>query len=388
MPITQEAIAAALSRVVEPDLKKDIIELDLVREVVVDPPPHEAKAGELITVHVTVEVSNPAMHSRKRMEEAVTFQLKQALGKEVGVVVTVNPLSGERAGVRKVLPKVKHIVAVASGKGGVGKSTITANLAVGLAQRGFSVGLVDADIYGPSMPLMFDVLHEKPTVKKIDPPSQGASAGEGKNWIVPVENYGVKLLSIGFFADPQQAIAWRGPMASKALEQLFKDADWGELDVMLVDLPPGTGDIHLSLVQAIPLTGAIIVSTPQPVAVADARKGVGFFQLPSVNVPVLGIVENMAWFTPAELPNNKYYIFGQGGARGLAEELKVPFLAEVPLVQSIREAADVGRPAVLQGDTPAADAFRPLVEAIARLITTMPSPIGSNLKPVASASHS
>ena len=362
MPITQEAIHAALARIIEPDLKKDIVELDLVREVVVDEN----------TVHVSVEVSNPAMHSRKRMEEAVTFQLKQALGNDVNVVVNVSPLSGERANVRKVLPKVKHIVAIASGKGGVGKSTITANLAAGLAMRGFSVGLVDADIYGPSMPLMFDVLHERPTVKKEAPPSQGAPAGEGKNLIVPVENYGVKLLSIGFFADPSQAIAWRGPMASKALEQLFKDADWGELDVMLVDLPPGTGDIHLSLVQAIPLTGAIIVSTPQPVAVADARKGVGFFQLASVNVPVLGIVENMAWFTPAELPENKYYIFGKGGARALAEELKVPFLGEVPLVQSIREAADVGRPAVLQGDTPAADAFRPLVEALIRSLTMQP----------------
>lgn len=377
MPITQEAIAVALSRVIEPDLKKDIVELDLVREVLVDEN----------TVHVTVEVSNPAMHSRKRMEEAVTFQLKKELGNGVQVNVTVQPLSGERANVRKVLPKVKHIIAIASGKGGVGKSTITANLAAGLAQRGFSVGLVDADIYGPSMPLMFDVLHERPNVKK-EPPSPGASAAEGKNLIVPVESHGVKLLSIGFFADPSQAIAWRGPMASKALDQLFKDADWGELDVMLVDLPPGTGDIHLSLVQAIPLTGAIIVSTPQPVAVADARKGVGFFQLPSVHVPVIGIVENMAWFTPAELPNNKYYIFGQGGARGLSEELKVPFLAEVPLVQSIREASDVGRPAVLQGKTAAAEAFRPLVEAVERTLLSTPSPIGGTVKPVASHAHS
>ncbi|HNA33756.1 MAG TPA: P-loop NTPase, partial [Flavobacteriales bacterium] len=269
MPITEAAIETALARIIEPDLKKDIVELDLVREVVVDEN----------TVHVTVEVSNPALHSRKRMEEAVSFQLKKELGNDVQVRVTVNALSGDRANVRKVLPKVKHIIAIASGKGGVGKSTITANLAAGLAQRGFSVGLVDADIYGPSMPLMFDVLHERPNVKK-EPPSPGASAAEGKNLIVPVESHGVKLLSIGFFADPSQAIAWRGPMASKALDQLFKDADWGELDVMLVDLPPGTGDIHLSLVQAIPLTGAIIVSTPQPVAVADARKGVGFFQLP------------------------------------------------------------------------------------------------------------
>ncbi|MBK6829606.1 MAG: Mrp/NBP35 family ATP-binding protein [Flavobacteriales bacterium] len=350
MPITQEAILAALSRIIEPDLKKDIVELDLVREVVVDED----------TVHVTVEVSNPAMHSRKRMEEAVDFNLKQALGKEVKVVVTVNPLSGERAGVRKVLPKVKHIIAVASGKGGVGKSTITANLAAGLAARGLKVGLIDADIYGPSMPLMFDVVHERPTTVEKD----------GKRWIVPVESYGVKLLSIGFFADPSQAIAWRGPMATKALEQLIKDADWGELDVMLVDLPPGTGDIHLSLVQAVPLTGAIIVSTPQPVALIDARKGVGLFNLPSVNVPVLGIIENMAWFTPAELPENKYYIFGKGGARALAEELKVPFLGEVPLIQSVREAGDVGRPAILQGDTPAAAPFRDLCEAvIARVLS-------------------
>lgn len=354
MPITQEAILAALSRIIEPDLKKDIVELDLVREVVVDEN----------TVHVTVEVSNPAMHSRKRMEEAVVFNLQQALGKEVKVVVTVNPLSGERASVRKVLPHVKHIIAIASGKGGVGKSTITANLAAGLAARGFKVGLIDADIYGPSMPLMFDVVHERPTTVEKD----------GKRWIVPVESYGVKLLSIGFFADPSQAIAWRGPMATKALEQLIKDADWGELDLMLVDLPPGTGDIHLSLVQAVPLTGAIIVSTPQPVALIDARKGVGLFNLPSVNVPVLGIIENMAWFTPAELPENKYYIFGKGGARALAEELKVPFLGEVPLVQSVREAGDVGRPAVLQGDTPAAAPFHDLCTAVlARVLKPVPA---------------
>ena len=354
MPITEEAIQQALSRVIEPDLKKDILELDLVREVVVDEN----------TVHVSVEVSNPAMHSRKRMEEAVSFQLKQALGSDVKVEVKVSPISGERTTLRKVLPHVKHIIAIASGKGGVGKSTITANLAAGLVKRGFSVGLVDADVHGPSMPLMFDVLHERPRVRDVN----------GKNLIVPVESYGVKLLSIGFFADPAQAIAWRGPMASKALDQLFKDADWGELDVMLVDLPPGTSDIHLSLVQAVPLSGAVVVSTPQPVALADARKGVGFFQMPSVNVPVLGIVENMAWFTPAELPENKYYIFGKGGARALAEELNVPLLGEVPLVQSIREAADVGRPAVLQGETPAAEAFAPLLEAMARVISTVPVP--------------
>jgi ATP-binding protein involved in chromosome partitioning len=361
MPITEEALQAALSRVIEPDLKKDIVELDLVQEVVIDEN----------TISVIVEVSNPAMHSRKRMEEAVIFQLKQAFGEGITVNVSVRPISGARGGLRKVLPFVKHIVAVASGKGGVGKSTITANLAAGLAQRGLKVGLVDADIYGPSMPMMFDVQKERPRVRSI----------EGKNMIVPVESYGVQLLSIGFFADPGQAIAWRGPMASKALDQLFKDSDWGELDVMLVDLPPGTGDIHLSLVQAVPLSGAIIVSTPQAVALVDARKGVGLFNMPSVNVPVLGIVENMAWFVPAEatagrtlaeIPESeRHYIFGKGGAQALAGELKVPFMAEVPLVQSIREAADVGRPAVLQGDTPAAQAFTPLLDAMQRILAEL-----------------
>ncbi len=361
MEITEEALQAALSRVIEPDLKKDIVELDLVQEVVIDEN----------TISIIVEVSNPAMHSRKRMEEAVIFQVKKAFGDGVKVNVSVRPISGARGGLRKVLPFVKHIVAVASGKGGVGKSTITANLAVGLAQRGYKVGLVDADIYGPSMPLMFDVLKERPRVKAVD----------GKNLIVPVENYGVQMLSIGFFADPGQAIAWRGPMASKALDQLFKDADWGELDIMLVDLPPGTGDIHLSLVQAVPLSGAVIVSTPQPVALVDARKGVGLFNMPSVNVPVLGIVENMSWFIPAEaaagrkladIPEKeRHYIFGKGGARALSEELKVPFMAEVPLVQSIREAADVGRPAVLQGDTPAAQAFAPMLDAMQRILAEL-----------------
>jgi ATP-binding protein involved in chromosome partitioning len=313
------------------------VELDLVRSVVINDD----------SIQVGVEVSNPAMHSRKRMEEAVSFNMEQAFGKERAIEVNVSVLAGEKGKLRRILPDVKHIVAIASGKGGVGKSTVTANLAAGLAAQGLKVGLVDADIYGPSMPIMLDVEHEKPRTQEI----------EGKQYIIPVENYGIKMLSIGFFADPNQAIAWRGPMASKALEQMFKDAYWGELDVMLVDLPPGTGDIHLSLTQTVPLSGAVIVSTPQQIALADARKGVGLFKLPSVNVPVLGMVENMAWFTPAELPDNKYYIFGHGGARALSEELGVPLLGEIPLVQSIREAGDIGRPAVLQGDSVSAKAF-------------------------------
>lgn len=359
MEIDEKVLYEALSKVIDPDLKKDIVSLDLIQDVTVD--------GN--TVYVITEVTNPAMHARKRMEEAIKFQIKQALRIEgLNVKVSTRPVSGKRGGLRKVLPFVKHVIAVASGKGGVGKSTVTANLAAGLAARGLKVGLVDADIYGPSMPLMFDVVKERPRVKQLD----------GKNVIVPVESYGVHMLSIGFFADPSQAIAWRGPMASKALDQLFKDADWGELDVMLVDMPPGTGDIHLQLVQAVPLSGAIIVSTPQPVALIDARKGVALFQMDALNVPVLGIIENMSWFASEESLKNhrlmdipeseRHYIFGKHGAKALAEELKVPYMAEIPLVQSIREAADVGRPAILQGDTPAAQAYVPLLDSMERIL--------------------
>jgi len=292
---------------------------------------------------------------RKRMEDACRFALERNFGKDLQVHISTKVLSKEDRSIdqRKILPGVKHIIAVASGKGGVGKSTVSANLAAGLAQMGYSVGLIDADIYGPSMPIMFDVADEKPKTKDID----------GKNYILPVENYGVKILSIGFFADTSQAIVWRGPMASKALNQMFSDAYWGPLDYMIVDLPPGTGDIHLSLVQVVPLTGAVVVSTPQDIALADAKKAVGMFNLDVINVPVLGIVENMSYFTPPELPENKYYIFGQDGAKRLAEDLSVPFLGEVPIIQSIRESGDAGRPAALQESTPSGEAFRRLIRS-------------------------
>jgi ATP-binding protein involved in chromosome partitioning len=310
-------------------------------------------------VDIDLEIRNPALHVRKRLEEQIETVLKKEFGPSLKIRVNIaakvleETLKGPAS-----MRGVKNIIAVASGKGGVGKSTITANLAIGLAQLGYKVGLIDADIYGPSMPIMFDVVHEKPRVQVV----------EGKQYMLPVESHGIKLLSIGFFADPSQAIVWRGPMATKAINQLFADAYWGDLDYLVLDLPPGTGDIHLTLVQAVQITGVVVVSTPQEIALADARKGVAMFQLPSINVPVLGLVENMAWFTPAELPENKYYIFGKDGTKGLAEQMNVPLLGQIPLVQSIREAGDVGRPAILQGDTPVALAFKELTNNVVQQV--------------------
>jgi len=311
-------------------------------------------------VDVDLAIANPALHVRKKAEADVAAAIQRTFGTDVKVrvntVVRV-PDKPARKGPES-LHGVRHIIAVASGKGGVGKSTVTANLALGLRDMGYRVGLVDADIYGPSMPIMFDVERERPGVQNID----------GHSTMVPVMAHGIKLMSIGFFADPDQAIVWRGPMATKALNQLFGDVHWGELDYLLVDLPPGTGDIHLTLVGGIPLTGAVVVSTPQPVALADARKGVSMCRRYSVNVPVLGMVENMAWFTPDELPDNRYYIFGREGAARLAETLGIPLLGQIPLVQSIREAGDVGRPAILQGTGPVAEAFRALSANVVKVV--------------------
>lgn len=347
--ITNEKVLEALSNVIEPDLGKDLVTLNMIEDVKVE--------GN--NVSFTVVLTTPACPMKDLIHNACVNAIKHFVSQEAEVTVNMTSrVTSKRGTERPVLPGVKNIIAIASGKGGVGKSTVAANLAVALAQQGASVGLVDADIYGPSIPIMFDVEHERPFVREVD----------GRNLIVPVESYGVKLLSIGFFADTTQAIAWRGPMATKALNQMFADADWGQLDYLLVDLPPGTGDIHLSLVSGVPVTGAVIVSTPQRVALADAQKGVAMFQLPQVNVPVLGIVENMAYFTPDELPNNKYYIFGQGGARSLADKLEVAFLGEIPLVQSIREAGDAGRPAVLQEGTATAKAFEQLAKSVAQQI--------------------
>ena len=291
-------------------------------------------------VVVDLVLSTPAMHIKKRAEDDIRKLIQDTFLATAKVKVNIKIETAEKANEikGKAIPGIKNIIAVASGKGGVGKSTVTANLAVTLAKMGFKVGVLDADIYGPSMPIMFDVENEKPISIEVD----------GKSKMKPVESFEVKILSIGFFTAPSQAVIWRGPMAAKALNQMIFDAAWGELDFMLIDLPPGTGDIHLSIMQSLPITGAVVVSTPQAVALADAKKGVSMFISDSINVPVLGIIENMAYFTPEELPNNKYYIFGNGGAKNLAEDLQVPFLGEIPLVQSIREAGDYGRPAALQ----------------------------------------
>jgi ATP-binding protein involved in chromosome partitioning len=343
MSISRERIEALLEKIQDPDLKKGLVSAKLVQEIIINED----------QIKVTVSISNPALHARKRMHDAVIFNLERELGKEISIQCEVN--SGavdERKSSRTVLPAVKKIIAIASGKGGVGKSTITSNIAGGLAKKGFRVGIIDADIYGPSIPTMFDLVGERPKMIDVD----------GKQLIEPIMSYNIKILSIGFFTDQDNAVVWRGPMASKALTQMISDAHWGELDYLLIDLPPGTGDIHLSLIQTAPLDGVVIVSTPQEVALADARRGINMFKMDGIKVPIIGIVENMAWFTPEELPNNKYYIFGRDGAKNLAQGMQVPFLGAIPLVQSVREAGDAGRPAVFQSDTLMSIAFDELVD--------------------------
>ena len=336
MKLTKEVVLAALSNITLPNEGQNIVECGAIKNVQI--------FGT--DVELDVEIKNPTLQYKKRVEVDCLKAIHDHAYEKSKVKVNLIINAPEKSNIIKgnEIPGVKNIVAVSSGKGGVGKSTIAANLAVGLADLGYKVGVIDADIYGPSMHIMFGLEGATPEAIQID----------GKSKIKPLESYGVKLLSIGFFAQSQQAVVWRGPMASKALNQLLWDTHWGELDYLIVDLPPGTGDIHLSLVQSIPLTGAVVVSTPQNIALADAKKGVNMFQMDSIAVPVLGMVENMSYFTPEELPDNKYYIFGEGGAKGLAEQMGIDLLAEIPLVQSVREAADAGRPAVLQGATPVA----------------------------------
>ena len=339
MKLDRKEILKALETITIAGEGKNMVESGAVKNVLI--------FGDEVTVDLLI--ATPAMHIKKRAEDDIRKLIHEQFSATAIVKVNIkveakenpNDPSGSEQAQQikgKAIPGIKNIIAVASGKGGVGKSTVTANLAVTLAKMGFSVGILDADIYGPSIPIMFDVETEKPISIVVD----------GKSKMKPIESYEVKLLSIGFFTAPSQAVIWRGPMASKALNQMIFDADWGNLDFMLIDLPPGTGDIHLSIMQSLPITGAVVVSTPQAVALADAKKGVSMFLSDAINVPVLGIIENMAYFTPEELPENKYYIFGKEGAKNLALDLDVPFLGEVPLVQSIREAGDYGRPAAMQ----------------------------------------
>lgn len=349
MKIDKNDVLKALEHITVPGEGQNMVESGAVTNIQI--------FGDEVEVDITIK--NPSLQARKKTEVEILKIIHKKVYEKAKIKINVKveaPVKSDKVNEikGKPIPGITNIIAVASGKGGVGKSTVTANLAVTLAKMGFKVGLLDADIYGPSMPIMFDVANEKPLAVTI----------AGKSKMKPVESYGVKMLSIGFFTQRDQAVIWRGPMASKALNQMIFDAHWGDLDFMLIDLPPGTGDIHLSIMQSLPVTGAVVVSTPQEVALADARKGVAMFQQDSINVPVLGIIENMAYFTPAELPDNKYYIFGKEGAKHLAEDLKVPFLGEIPLVQSIREAGDIGRPAALQSGTPVEAAFEEITKLV------------------------
>jgi len=349
MEITVQKVLDALKYVDDPDLKKDLVTLNMIKDVKVE--------GKNISF--TVVLTTPACPMKDMIHNACMNAILHFVDKEAKVKINMSSnVTSKKEKEETTLRDVKNIIAVASGKGGVGKSTIAANLAVGLAKQGAKVGLVDADIYGPSQHIMFGVENENP----------GQASFNGQQKMAPVEAYGVKLNSIGFLAGPNQVIALRGPMATKALSQLFYDTVWGELDYLIVDLPPGTGDIQISLCSQVNVTGAVVVCTPQNVAIADARKGIALFQLDQVKVPLLGLVENMAWFTPAELPENKYYIFGKDGVKNLAEELNVPLIAQIPLVQSIQEASDAGRPAVLQETTTQALALMEMAQNVAQQI--------------------
>ena len=349
MTLYPKLILDALATVRYPGTGKNLVEAEMVADNLrID--------GMSVSFSLTFE--KPTDPFMKSMVKAAETAIHTYVSPDVQVTVATESKQAARPEVGKLLPQVKNIIGISSGKGGVGKSTVSANLAVALAKLGYKVGLLDADIFGPSMPKMFQVEDARPYAERID----------GRDLIIPVEKYGVKLLSIGFFVDPDQATLWRGGMASNALKQLIGDASWGELDYFLIDLPPGTSDIHLTVVQTLAMTGAIVVSTPQAVALADARKGINMFTNDKVNVPILGLVENMAWFTPAELPENKYYIFGKEGAKKLAEEMNVPLLGQIPIVQSICEGGDNGTPVVLDGDSVTGRAFLSLAASVVRQV--------------------
>jgi ATP-binding protein involved in chromosome partitioning len=348
---SKEEILKALSRVIHPDKRKDIVSLGIVSEIVSD------ENGISLTL-VPEKSNDPFISSIK---STIVKTIKEVLGPDAVVSdIKVQPkvvVGKQQEKQRDILPGVTNIIAVSSGKGGVGKTTIAVNLAISLARKGFKVGLLDADVFGPSVPKMFNAEDYKPEVKREN----------NTDYIIPLFKYGIKVLSTGFFVDPAEAVIWRGPMASNFLKQLITQGEWGLLDYLLVDLPPGTSDIHLTLVQEVPVTGAIVVTTPQDVALADAIKGISMFRSDKINVPVLGLVENMAWFTPAELPANKYYIFGKEGGKKLAEKMKVPLLGQIPLVQGICEGSDSGQPVAL-GDSITGNAFMLLADELIKSV--------------------
>lgn len=356
--ITKDAVLKALSHVEEPDLGKDLVTLNMVRDIEIE--------GK--NVSFSVVLTTPACPLKDMIEKACINAIKMLVDKEASVKVNMTSnITTNRKDKKDILPGVKNIIAVVSGKGGVGKSTVAVNLALGLAQEGAKVGLLDADIHGPSVPIMLGIRGERPMMTDVN----------GKGMIVPMERYGIKAMSIGLLIDEKQAVIWRGPQASSALRQFISDVYWEELDYLVIDMPPGTGDVHLTLVQTVPVTGAVVVSTPQPVAAADARKAIMMLRQPQINVPILGVVENMSYFTPSELPENKYYIFGKGGARQMAEQFELPFLGEIPIVQSIREGGDRGIPAVIDDEPIAKNAFLELAGTVARNISIR----NANLEP-------
>jgi ATP-binding protein involved in chromosome partitioning len=348
--MTEQEILNALSNVQEPDLGKDLVTLNMVKDIKID--------GN--RVDFTVVPTTPACPMKDMMEKACTNAVQFLVNKqaEVHVHFTANTSSTRKKG-ENVLPGVKNIIAVISGKGGVGKSTVSANLALALAAGGASVGLMDADIYGPSVPIMFGVRGQRPLMQ---------DDGTGKGQIIPLEKFGIKLMSIGLLVDDKSAVVWRGPMASSAIKQFITDVAWGELDYLVIDMPPGTGDIHLTMVQTVPVTGVVVVTTPQAVALADAKKGIAMFGQAQIKVPIIGLVENMSWFTPAELPDNKYYLFGKEGGKKLAEEYDLPLLGQIPLVQSIREGGDAGIPAMVSDDMASKKAFEDFASKTVRSI--------------------
>lgn len=347
--MTEQQVLAALSNVQEPDLGKDIVTLNMVKDIRI----------EGSAVSFTVVLTTPACPMKDMIQNACINAVHLMVDKsaEVNVHFTAN-VTSNRLDNKQLLPKVRNIIAVVSGKGGVGKSTVASNLALALAKGGASVGLMDADIYGPSVPIMFGVKGERPYMTTVD----------GKNMIEPLERYGIRLMSIGLLVDEKQAVVWRGPMVSTAIRQFVSDVHWGELDYLVIDMPPGTGDIHLTLLQAVPVTGVVIVTTPQKVALADARKGIAMFGQAQLNVPIIGVVENMSYFVPAEFPDHTYYIFGKDGGKNLAEEHEVPFLGQIPLVQGIREGGDQGVPAMMGDDAVSRKAFMDLAGATVRNI--------------------